>query len=76
MPHSRPRAPQPRTTSGQGPPFFTIAGIQESVATQKNRPLMNQRFADARGSPCRESQMSGASAKRTSATSHMGGKAA
>ena len=56
--------------------FFTIAGIHESVATQKKIPLWNQRRADLRESPFRATTISGASAKRTSMRSPIGGNAA
>ena len=63
----------PSTTSGHGPPFFTIAGIQESVANQKTNPFTNQRRTTVLVSPLRESHNSGASAKRQSVISPIGG---
>ena len=67
-------APQPSTTSGQGPPFFTIAGIHESVANQNSSPFLNHSRKLSFASLLRANHRSGASAKRQSVFSATGGK--
>ena len=51
-----------------------IAGIHESVATQKRSPLAKNIFALARGECRLAYQRSGASAKKTSSIRPIGGK--
>ena len=68
-------APWPSATRGHGPPFFIIAGIHESVATQKRKPLRNHSLKLLRGEWVREYQRSKATAKNTSVLSPTGGNA-